>query len=116
MLGQGGMTPMEVLRCATMNGAHYLGLDGDIGSLEVGKLADLAVLDRNPLENIRNTDSVRYVVLNGRIFEAESMNEIGNHPRGRMPFFFESGAGAFPNNLVTAESHALSGDQCGDRD
>ena len=53
MLQQGGMTPMESLRAATIAGARYLGLDGDIGSLEKGKLADLIVLDRNPLENIR---------------------------------------------------------------
>ena len=58
MLQQGGMTPMESLRAATIAGARYLGLDGDIGSLEKGKLADLIVLDRNPLENIRNSESI----------------------------------------------------------
>ena len=50
MLVQGGMTPLEALRCATLNGARYLGLDKDIGSLEPGKLADLVVLDANPLD------------------------------------------------------------------
>ena len=78
MLQQGGMTPMEALRAATIDGARYLGLDGDIGSLEKGKLADLIVLDRNPLENIRNSDSVSLVMLNGRLYDAKTLNEIGN--------------------------------------
>ena len=71
MLQQGGMTPMESLRAATIGGARYLGLDGDIGSLEKGKLADLIVLDRNPLENIRNTESIGMVMLNGRLYDGQ---------------------------------------------
>jgi imidazolonepropionase-like amidohydrolase/Tol biopolymer transport system component len=86
MLVQGGLSPLEALRCATINGARYLGLDRDLGSLEVGKLADLVVLDRNPLENIQNSDSVRTVMLNGRLYDAATMNEIGNHPNVRPPF------------------------------
>ena len=93
MFAQGGMTPMEALRAATLDGARYLGFDREIGSLEAGKLADLIVLDANPLENIRNTRTVRYTVLNGRIFDAETMNEIGNHPRTRKPFFFQAAGG-----------------------
>ena len=93
MFAQGGMTPMEALRAATLDGARYLGFDREIGSLEAGKLADLIVLDANPLENIRNTRTVRYTVLNGRIFDAETMNEIGNHPRTRKPFFFQTAGG-----------------------
>jgi imidazolonepropionase-like amidohydrolase len=89
MFQQGGMTPMEALRCATINGAKYLGLDADIGSLEKGKLADLVVLDRNPLENIRNSDSVTMVMLNGRLYDAKTLNEIGNHPRTRDPLYWE---------------------------
>jgi imidazolonepropionase-like amidohydrolase/Tol biopolymer transport system component len=89
MLAQGGMSPMEALRAATINGARYLGLDGEVGSLEKGKLADLVVLDRNPLENIRNTDSVNMVMLNGRLYDAATMDEIGNHPRKRKPFYWE---------------------------
>lgn len=76
MLEQGGMTPLEALRCATINPARTLGMDAEIGSLEVGKLADLVVLDDNPLASIRNTDSVRMVMLNGRLFDAATMNQI----------------------------------------
>jgi imidazolonepropionase-like amidohydrolase/Tol biopolymer transport system component len=89
MFAQGGMSPLEALRCATLNGARYLAMDADIGSIEPGKLADLAVLDANPLENIRNTESVRYTVVNGRVFDAATMNEVGNHPRTRQKFYFE---------------------------
>jgi len=89
MFVQGGMTPLEALRCATINGAKYLGLDGDLGSLEKGKLADLVVLDRNPLENIRNTDSVRMVMLNGRLYDAATMNEIAPAARERLRFYWE---------------------------
>jgi imidazolonepropionase-like amidohydrolase/Tol biopolymer transport system component len=90
MLAQGGMSPMEALRAATINGAAYLGMETEIGSLEKGKLADLIVLDRNPLENIRNTDSVNMVMLNGRLYDAATMDEIGNHPRKRKPFYWET--------------------------
>jgi hypothetical protein len=89
MFVQGGMAPLQALRAATLNGARYLGLDKDIGSLEPGKLADLIVLDADPLENIRNSESVRYTIVNGRIFDAATMNEVGNHPRTRQPFFFQ---------------------------
>ena len=80
MLAQGGMTPLEALRCATINGARYLGWEKDLGSLEPGKLADLVVLDRNPLENIRNSDSVRFVMINGRLHDAATMNETTATP------------------------------------
>ncbi|MCF8413824.1 MAG: amidohydrolase family protein [Melioribacteraceae bacterium] len=90
MLGQGGMTNMEVLRAATMNGASYIGMDEEIGSLESGKLADLIVLDKDPLENIRNTEFVKYTMINGRIYDAETMNEIGNHDVKRGKFFWEN--------------------------
>jgi Tol biopolymer transport system component/imidazolonepropionase-like amidohydrolase len=93
MFRQGGMTPHEALRSATLTGAKYLGMDKEIGSLEPGKLADLIVLDRNPLDDILNTHSVRYTVVNGRVFDAATMNEAGNHPRARRPFFFQTPGG-----------------------
>ena len=89
MFVQGGMTPLQAIRAATLSGAHYIGMDKDIGSLEPGKIADLLVLDGNPLENIRNSESIRYTIANGHIFDAMTMNEVGNHPRTRQPFYFE---------------------------
>ncbi len=96
MLVQGGMTPLEALRCATLNGARYLGMEREIGSLSAGKLADLIVLDKNPLENIRHTEHVRYVMVNGRLYDAETLDEMAPNPRRREPFWFEL-PGADPN-------------------
>ena len=89
MFVQGGMTPLEALRCATLSGARYLGMDADLGSIEKGKLADLVVLGKNPLENIRNSESVRYVMKNGRLYEGARMDETGNHPSKRGKFYWE---------------------------
>jgi hypothetical protein len=89
MFEQGGMTPHQALKCGTINGARYLGLDKDIGSLEPGKLADLVVLDRNPLVNLRDSEHVRYTMVNGRLYEADTMNETGNRLKKRAKFFFE---------------------------
>ncbi|MEO7522461.1 MAG: amidohydrolase family protein, partial [Ferruginibacter sp.] len=89
MLQQGGMSNMQVLHAATINPAFNLGLDKWIGSLEPGKLADLLVMDENPLDNIRNTESIRSVMVNGRLYDAEQMNEIGNYNKQRPKFFWE---------------------------
>ena len=70
------MPPHDVLRMATIVGAEALGLDGDLGSLENGKLADLIVLDQNPLENLRNSKSIRYVMKNGRLYDGNTLDEI----------------------------------------
>ncbi len=75
-LQSGGLTPHEVLRSATLFGAEAIGLDQDLGSLEVGKMADLLILNRDPLDNIRNTNSIRYVVKNGEIYEGDTLNQI----------------------------------------
>jgi hypothetical protein len=75
-MAAGGMTPMEVLRVATWNGAHAIGFEQDLGSLEPGKLADLIVLDASPLEDIHNTNTVRYVMKNGRLYEGDTLNEV----------------------------------------
>lgn len=75
---QGGMTPMQALRSGTLHGAKYLGLDGDIGSLEVGKLADFLVIERDadPTVDIRDSEKIEFTVANGRVFEPATMKEI----------------------------------------
>ena len=89
MFEQGGMTPHEALRVGTLYGAQYLGLDGDIGSLEVGKLADLIVLEKNPLENLRDSEAISHTMINGRLYDARTLHQVGNHPAERGALFFE---------------------------
>jgi imidazolonepropionase-like amidohydrolase len=89
MLQQGGMTSLEAIRAATIMGAKSIGLDSELGSIEKGKLADLIVLDRNPLENIRNTETISMVMLNGRLYDATTLNEIGNRARERAKLYWE---------------------------
>jgi hypothetical protein len=86
----GGMTPLEALRCATLGGAKYLGYDHDLGSLEPGKLADLVIMDKNPLENIRNSESISRVMLNGRLYDATTLDEIAPRARPRGSFWWEA--------------------------
>ena len=91
MMHQGGFSPWEALRAGTIDGAHYLGMDHALGSLEPGKLADLVVVQGNPLEDLRLSQKVQLTMIHGRLFDADSMNEIGHQPRKRQPFYFESG-------------------------
>lgn len=93
MLVQGGMTPIQAIRSATLNGASYLGMEKEIGSLENGKLADLVIMDANPLDDIRNSEKIKYVMVNGRIYDSLSMNEIGGREKLRGKLWFEMGKG-----------------------
>lgn len=75
-LGSGGLTPHETLRVVTLYGAEAIGLQQDLGSLEPGKLADLIVLDGNPLDDLRETRSLRYVMKNGELFDATTLDTV----------------------------------------
>ena len=77
----GGLSGHDALRVATALGAEAIGLEGDLGSIAPGKLADLVVLDANPLDDIRNTNRIRYVMKNGRLYDADTLDETW--PRSR---------------------------------
>ena len=89
MFAQGGMSNMEVLKTATINPAVTFGMDHQLGSIKVGKLADLIVIDGDPLADIRTTDKVTYTMVNGKLFNSETMNQLNGDKHKRKPFFFE---------------------------
>lgn len=86
---KGGMTPVKALKTATISAARSLGFDQDIGSLEAGKLADLVIVDGNPMVDIHDTDNITHVMLNGRLYNAETMNEEVTGNFTRQPYFWE---------------------------
>ena len=89
------MTPLEALKAGTIVPARSLGMAKDIGSLEVGKLADLVVLEADPLTDIRNSEKVVQVMQGGRLYDAATMNQLAPQADSRPPHFWAAGgAGA----------------------
>jgi len=86
---RGGMPPLQALQTATTMPAKHLGFSNDLGSLEVGKLADLVVLSDNPLDDIRHTDNIEHVMLGGRLYEADTLNEVHTGSSKRDPYWWE---------------------------
>jgi Tol biopolymer transport system component len=89
-LQSGGMSNLEALRAATLNGAEAMGHAQDLGSIEVGKLADLVVLEKDPLQDIRNTNSIRFVMKNGELFDGETLNEVWPKQKSAGPYWWWS--------------------------
>lgn len=85
-----GMTPMEALKASTINSADKIGFAPDLGSIEPGKLADLVVLDANPLDDIHNTNTVHWVMKNGTLFDASNMTEEWPEQKPLPKFFWTS--------------------------
>lgn len=75
-VASGGMSNYDALRLATIKGCEALGLDNDLGTLEVGKIADLLIMNANPLDNLRNTNTLSHVIKNGIVYDANNLDEI----------------------------------------
>jgi Tol biopolymer transport system component len=88
MLASGGMTPLEVLRCATLNGSRIVGRPQDLGSIEAGKLADLVILDKSPLDDIHNTNTIHWVMKNGELFEGDTLDQVWPEQKKLEPLYF----------------------------
>lgn len=112
MLAAGGMSPLQAIRSATVNGAYYIGMEDDLGSLEQGKLADFIILDENPLDDINNISSISITVANGREFDSYTLNEVGGKPR--LPFFFELENGN-EDFIWNNDTHGFHSHSCGCR-
>jgi imidazolonepropionase-like amidohydrolase/Tol biopolymer transport system component len=103
---RGGATPIEALRHGTIDGARIYGFT-DIGSLEAGKLADLVILNADPTQDIRNSDHIDRVMLNGRLYDAATLNETVTGNRRRQPYYWENegqGGGTPPGQATTSDT------------
>jgi imidazolonepropionase-like amidohydrolase len=86
LLVEAGLTPLEALRTATVNPARVLGMADSLGTIEADKLADLVLLDANPLADITNTRRIRAVVANGRLYRRVDLDRLlaeVDRPTGR---------------------------------
>ena len=89
-MASGKLTPFEALRSATIMGADMIGRAKDVGSIEAGKLADILVMDANPLVNIRNSNTLKYVMKNGRLYDANTLDEVWPRQK-KASFYWQSG-------------------------
>lgn len=113
MFAQGGMSSLQAIRSATLNGAEHLGMAKEIGSLETGKLADMLILDANPLDDIRNTEKIKYVIINGRVYDTETMNETISREKARNLFWWQmSRSESFSIPMGDVETYTFTHPEC----
>jgi imidazolonepropionase-like amidohydrolase/Tol biopolymer transport system component len=100
---QGGMTPLQALQCGTINGAKYLGLDADLGSIEPGKLADLLVFQSgtDPTKQIRDSEKIHLTIANGRIFESATMKELDGKTAPNFFWHYADNGISYPIPIAT---------------
>jgi imidazolonepropionase-like amidohydrolase/Tol biopolymer transport system component len=112
---RGGMSPVEALKAGTISSAQSLGMAKDIGSIEVGKLADLVILSDDPSRDIANSDNIEQVMLGGRLYDARTLNEFGTGDAKRRPYWWEAdgGMGAGGSAEATAEGRGHSDGDAG---
>jgi len=104
---RGGMSPVEALKAGTISSAQSLGMADDVGSLEVGKLADLVILSADPSVDIQNSDDIVQVMLGGRLYDAVTMNEVATGTSERRPYWWQAtGAGGSEAAAHAAAAHA----------
>ena len=120
---RGGMSPLQALQTGTIVPARSLGMAKDIGSLEAGKLADLIVLDANPLDDIRNSEKVAQVMLGGRLYDAATLNQVAPVAAKRPAYWWgsakggESGAGlGWSAGEASSHGHSHGGTEGGTAD
>ncbi|WP_294105371.1 amidohydrolase family protein [Sphingomonas sp.] len=101
---RGGWSNIEALAAGTIMPATSLGYAKDVGSLEVGKLADLVVLDADPTIDIRNSDKIAQVMLGGRLYDAATMDEVETGTRKRAPYWWQASGKASAGTV--SESHS----------
>ncbi len=89
-VASGGMKNMDALKVATIIGAEDIGLDGDIGSIEAGKLADILIMEKNPLEDLRNTNTLTHVIKNGKVYDADTLDEVAPLEKEAEPFHWQT--------------------------
>lgn len=107
---RGGMSAVEALKAGTITSAESLGMAKDIGSIEVGKLADLVILTDDPSQDIANSDNIEQVMLGGRLYDAKTLNEVGTGDAKRAPYWWEAnggkGAGGSAEASAEGRGHA----------
>jgi imidazolonepropionase-like amidohydrolase len=111
MIGQGGISNHDALKAATINGAKYLGMDHQIGSLKEGKLADLIIIDGNPLVDLRDSEKITHTIINGRVYDAKTLNEVGIRQKERGKLWFEQD-GSSNNWPAYQQGFGAAGEHC----